>query len=142
MRSRRPCLVEYARKIEGRLENTIVHLLHEGWSPEQISMRLREEKVQTVSHESIYRFILFDQRSGGKLYQLLRRSRRGRRPYRKRINNPQTRFKKRLITERCESANKRLELGHWERDLVCDGKKKAALLTIVDPMTQFQVYKN
>ena len=47
--------------------------LGEKWSPEQISGWLLEECSQLISHETIYRHVWNDKRSGGVLYTHLRR---------------------------------------------------------------------
>lgn len=136
MRSRRPCLVEYARKIKDEIEEHVRKLLYDAWSPEQISRRLKIEKNISISHESIYRYILFDQRNGGRLYRRLRRSRCDRKRYQKRLASA---FYggRRSIRERPEAANLRIEIGHWERDLICDSSKSSALLTAVDRKSRF-----
>jgi IS30 family transposase len=135
MMTRRPTFWDYQRKIHGALEEKIIKLLRKAWSPEQISKRLKLERGISISHESIYRYLHFDQRSGGTAWKLLRRSRIGRKKYRKRfvIQN----WRRKPIADRPIEANERSELGHWERDLVCDGHRKAALLTIVDRKSRF-----
>jgi IS30 family transposase len=42
--------------------------LEEDWSPEQISLTLREESPLAISHETIYRHIWKDKRAGGSLF--------------------------------------------------------------------------
>ena len=39
------------------IRNYVIVRLHQGWSPEQISGRLRLETGQTISHEAIYQYI-------------------------------------------------------------------------------------
>src|SRR5215467_6932276 len=63
--------------------NIIRAKLREGWSPEQISGRLKREKIY-VSHESIYQHIWADKRRGGKLYTHLRH---GGKKYNRRSSN-------------------------------------------------------
>jgi IS30 family transposase len=46
------------------------------WSPEQISNRLRLEGEESVSAETIYKFIDEDRSQGGELWRHLRRSSR------------------------------------------------------------------
>jgi IS30 family transposase len=46
--------------------------MKEGWSPEQISGRMGLIEIRPVSHETIYKYIYHNKRSGGKLYLLLR----------------------------------------------------------------------
>ena len=53
------------RRVEGQLSL--------GWSPEQISERLRVEGLPAVSHETIYRRIYQNKQEGGDLYIFLRR---------------------------------------------------------------------
>jgi len=47
-------------------------LLEQGWSPEQISDRLKKEQKVCISHEWIYQYILKDKQAGGELYRHLR----------------------------------------------------------------------
>src|SRR5579859_262991 len=101
-------------KIKGWVEERIVDGLAQGWSPEQICGRLKLEQGFLLSPEAIYKFILKDRKYGGTLYKCLRRRGRRRR-FRKRSRflpqwEPRT-----FIEERPESANKRREVGHWER---------------------------
>jgi IS30 family transposase len=57
--------VEYQQKICGVVEEIVTEKLRLRWSPEQISGRLRLENKTSVSHETIYRYILMDRRCGG-----------------------------------------------------------------------------
>ena len=56
------------------MKDTIVSLLEEGYSPEQIKRRSNVEGFAMVSHERIYRWLWEDKRKGGTLYQYLRRN--------------------------------------------------------------------
>jgi len=134
---RRPLLVEYPRKIKGPLEELIIQKLEDGWSPEQISGRLRLEGKQTVSTEGIYRYIIMNRKSGGKLYKLLRRhGRKQRRGYRR--NRHWVKIERRKFIEcRSKAANKRTQLGHWERDLIHGMRSGPAVLTIVDRKSRY-----
>ena len=40
-------------------------LLRKKWSPEQVSGRLKQEGKKSVSHETIYRFLLLNKAAGG-----------------------------------------------------------------------------
>src|SRR3972149_3334419 len=63
------------------LRRTVLLLLPQGWSPEQIAGRLRREQGATVvNHETIYRFV-YDSPLGRqeKLYEYLRRGQKKRR---------------------------------------------------------------
>src|SRR5688500_4685505 len=48
------------RKIQGELQQLVEQKLFLGWSPEQISGRLRDELCIRISHETIYQHVLRD----------------------------------------------------------------------------------
>ncbi len=47
----------------------IATCLEEQWSPEQIAGRLRRDGLLSISHETIYRYVWDDRRTGGTLYR-------------------------------------------------------------------------
>ena len=47
-------------------------LLKRKWSPEQVSFTLKEQGICSISHETIYRYILKDKKAGGNLYRHMR----------------------------------------------------------------------
>ena len=55
------------------MKDTVVSLLEEGYSPEQIKGRSNVEGFAMVSHETMYRWIWEDKRKKGALYQYLHR---------------------------------------------------------------------
>ena len=55
------------------MKDTVVSLLEEGYSPEQIKGRSNVEGFAMVSHETMYRWIWEDKCKKGTLYQYLRR---------------------------------------------------------------------
>jgi IS30 family transposase len=115
----------------------IIERLELRWSPEQISNRLRLEGQDTVSAETIYKFIDEDRQSGGELWKLLRRSGRRRRrrfPSEDRRGQIQNATP---ISERPGKANKRKKLGHWERDTMLGGDRKACVLVVTDRKSRF-----
>lgn len=120
----------FNRKINGALRECIVEKTTEGWSPEQISQRLKLEKRWKISHESIYKFIHF---LSPDLKRYLRRKGRRRRknPY-KRVRVRPNWEPKKLIETRPDEANQRSELGHFERDLLLGKRNGPALLVIED----------
>lgn len=132
----------FRRKIEGLLEQIVLEKLQMGWSPEQIAGRLRLEGRGCVSHETIYRYLLFDKKMGGELYKYLRlgkRERRRRFPRRARFFKiPENR---KDISERSAGARSRTELGHWERDLMIgrQGGGDSAVLALVDRKSRYTV---
>lgn len=119
----------------------VIERLELRWSPEQISNRLRIEGHDTISPESIYKLIDADRKSGGELWRLLRRSNRRRRrrfPSEDRRGQIQN---ARSISERPGKANKRKKLGHWERDTMLGGDRKACVLVITDRKSRFNKFR-
>ena len=53
------------------MKETVISLLEEGYSPEQITGRSNVEGFAMVSHETMYRWIWEDKRKKGTLYQNL-----------------------------------------------------------------------
>jgi len=111
-------------------------LIREDFSPEQVSGWLKREKILSISHESIYRYIWKDRRQGGVLFQHLRGAQKQRRK-RYAANDSRGRLAgKTMISERPDSINARRDLGHWEVDTV-HGKGKEGIVTIVERKTGY-----
>lgn len=121
------------RAITGRLKRQIDSLLQIQWSPEQISARLRNQK-RTVSHETIYQYVYWDQKVGGVLYLNLRRKRRWRKTHQasRNFKNVGKRVNQLWIDERPKLVEKRRRLGDYERDTMLGKKGAPILLTMVD----------
>jgi transposase, IS30 family len=123
------------RKLTGELLEYVLHRLEEGWSPEQISGRLKLEGKPGISHETIYQYLKRDRDRGGRLYLQLRHGRRRRK---KRFTVARVRadiLRRRHIQTRPEEINNRSRVGDWERDLMFGDSRKAALLTFVERAT-------
>jgi IS30 family transposase len=106
------------------------------WSPEQVSGRLRTDRLLSISHETIYRHIWADWQRGGTLRRHLRGARKQRR---KRYGHYDSRGRlagKRPISERPPGAENRSRVGHMEGDTVL-GTDKHCLLTLVDRKTGY-----
>jgi len=119
----------------------IIERLELKWSPEQISNRLRIEGEETVSAETIYKYIDEDRQNGGELWRHLRRSRRSRK---RRFPSEDRRGKiqsARPISKRPMSVNKRKSLGHWERDLMVGKNHKSAVLVVTDRKSRFNKFR-
>ncbi len=106
--------------------------LKEGWSPEQISGRMKQENfIYRVCHETIYRYIYRKQNKD--LYHCLayKKPRRSKRFARKK---QLCRFHPlRLITLRPPEIEARTTLGHWEGDSIeFQGTKRKAITTLVE----------
>ena len=116
-----------------------------GWSPEQISGRIKidypNDAVMTISHEAIYRYIYLHPQAkvNRKLIALLpyHKSRRRRASsYSKRkikINNQVS------IEERPKHIEKREEIGHWEGDLIIGKGQQSAIGTIVERKSRLTI---
>lgn len=128
-------------KIVGALERLVRSRLSEGWSPEQISGRLKLEGQPSVSHETIYRYIQRDRQGGGRLYLCLRHGHRRRK---KRFHVPRVRAEllhRRSIEQRPKVISQRKRLGDWERDLMFGSSRSQALLTLVERKTCYVVLR-
>lgn len=111
--------------------------LKEGWSPEQISGRLRLNGELSISHETIYIHVWRDREEGGGLHRHLRLSTKLRR---KRHNSYDSRGRlagKRHISERPASVEHRRTVGHWEADTVVGGTAKDCVATLVERKTGY-----
>lgn len=112
--------------------------LLKGWSPEQISGRIKldypNNPIMTISHEAIYKHIYVHRqaRLNKKLIKLL--------PYqksRRRRANAKTKRGSKIkdqisIEKRPKHIENREEIGHWEGDLVIGKGQKSAIGTIVE----------
>ena len=110
-------------------------LLLEQWSPEQIAGTLGRLNELQISHQTIYRYIRRDWRSGGVLWQELRRR------YKRRKHHPGLEKRGRLqgkpmIESRPEHVEDRQEIGHYEGDTVHGASwEKTCVVTVVERAT-------
>lgn len=125
-------------KIKGWVEDQIRIKIIEGWSPEQIAYRLRIEKRISLSTEAIYKYILSCKKRGDELHKYLRLYRKRKRRFKRHNRYWELQYQRRKsIENRPVEANKRLNEGHWERDLMEGRRKSGAILTAVDRKTKF-----
>jgi len=116
-----------------------------GWSPEQISKRLRadfpDDESMRLSHEAIYQALYIESR-GALKRELVLCLRTGRA-----LRVPRARAKSAtwhhvtpdvVLSERPDEADDRSVPGHWEGDLII-GLKRSAIGTVVDRTTRFTV---
>ena len=125
------------QKLTPTLVAIIEEKLMEEWSPDQISGRLKDKDIASISHESIYQHIWKNKRSGGVLYKQLRHN--GKR-YNKRSSGKAGRgcIPNRVdITERPQIVEEKTRIGDWEGDTVISAISKAAILTVVDRHSKF-----
>jgi transposase, IS30 family len=100
----------------------VLEKLRDGWSPEQITGRLRlkypSDKSWWISPETIYRFIYHPDNKTGAWWEYLRRKqkrrrkKKGRKAHRVRIPDRVSIHKRPRIIER------RKQIGHWEGDSI------------------------
>jgi len=106
------------------VENKLKH----GWSPEQISGRLKDHtppylKGVYINHESIYDYIYNG--NGKHLYYCLRRSKKKRQKRMYRKKQQKNTIKQRVsIHDRPEIINEKERYGDWESDLIVFKKQR------------------
>ncbi len=116
----------------------IEKLSKEQWSPEQIWGYCKENNIDMVSHESIYKFVYQDKDEGGMLYKNLRVASK---KYRKRYGSGKGKRSiikdKVSIDERPEWINNKQRVGNWEIDTIVGKDNKGAIVTIAERATAF-----
>jgi IS30 family transposase len=128
------------RRIAGDavLAETVARLLGRRWSPEQVAHELREifvdQPLRWLCKESIYQAI-YDP-----AVPLTRPARRRRR--RRRLLGLQRRGRltaMRMLDERPPEAEDRVQVGHWEGDLIMGAGNRSAIGTLVERTTRFLI---
>ncbi len=126
-----------------RLKIFVYRGLLSGWSPEQISGKLKldypNDSIMTISYEAIYTHIYAHRQASlnRKLIALL--------PYKKTQRKRTNKHSKRgvkikdqiSIDDRPVDIEKREEIGHWEGDLVIGKGQKSAIGTLVERKSRF-----
>jgi IS30 family transposase len=111
-------------------------LLTEGWSPEQISGRLRRDGRLRISYETIYKYIWSEKHAGGSLHLCLRQRTK---KHRKRYATKERRGRlagKRHISERPAAVEQRRAIGHWEIDTI-HGSGRDSVATLVERVSGY-----
>ncbi len=109
----------------------VEQFLREEWSPEQISGWLKCECEISISHESIYQFVLTDKQHGGDLYTHLRCKRKRRKRYGSTSRQGQL-LNRVSIEQRPAVVDKRSRIGDWELDTIIGKGHKQALVSITE----------
>ena len=112
-------------------------LIRKDWSPEQISGYLARHGILSISHETIYRYILVNKGQCGTLHRHLRCAPKMRR---KRYGSHDRRGRlegKRHISERPDDAEHRRSVGHWEIDTVMGVGNDHCVVTLVERATGY-----
>ncbi len=119
--------------------------LLDGWSPEQISGRIKDDypndPIMTISYEAIYRYIYLHRQAklNRKLIALL--------PYHKSQRRRANSYSKRKIKindqvsidDRPKHIENRNEIGHWEGDLIIGKGQKSAIGTLVERKSRYAI---
>ena len=119
----------------------VAYYIQKKWSPEQIADHLKNHTSFSISHETIYQYILRDKKRGGTLYTHLRIMPKQRR---KRYNSKDSRGVlpgKRHISTRPAEVETRKVAGHWEGDTVIGSDRFHCILTLVERKSGFVVIK-
>lgn len=127
-RSHRP------RKLDGAMTAFIREKMErQQWSPEQIKGYCETNGIQMVSVEWIYHLIREDRRNGGSLYKHCRHRLKHRKRY---VGAGVAHIPDRVsIHQRPAEVQERKEFGHFEMDLIQNGKE--FILTIIERKTRF-----
>ena len=130
-----------ASRTPQKLTPTLVTIIEEKllkkWSPDQISGRLKEKDIASISHEAIYQHIWKNKRAGGILYKQLRHNGK---KYNKRSSGKAGRgcIPNRVdITQRPKIVEEKARIGDWEGDTVISAVSKTAILSVVDRHSKF-----
>lgn len=115
------------------------------WTPEQIAGRIKElypnDPIMTISHEAIYRHIYTRPQASlnKKLIKLLVRKKTRRRPPKKRRDTGSKIINQVSIDNRPKHIENRIEIGHWEGDLIIGKNHKSAIGTIVERKARYTI---
>jgi IS30 family transposase len=129
------------KKLNNKTKLAIGKLLRNSDSPEQLVGKLKKDKIANISHETIYRYIYANQKSGGKLYKYLRHKNK---KYGNRSSEYKTRgqIKNRVnISKRAKIIEKKTRFGDFEVDTIIGKDHKGAIVTLVDRKSKFTLIK-
>lgn len=137
----REALKHFPLKMTEEMIAVIKKKLEIKWSPEQISCRLKKEKLPSISAETIYKFVYKDKENGGELWRNLRRAHRSRKP-RFPSENRRGIIKDAIpIAKRSKAASGRQRLGDWERDTMLGLDRSCSVLAFVDRKSRFNIFE-
>jgi IS30 family transposase len=134
---------KHSRKHNARksiaITNYVVDKLRSGWSPEQISGRLKKENNDktVICHETIYQLIYASENKPEELEQYLTRHHKYR--SRKKYNwLPRRGINGRVsIHERPKYINNKKVFGHWETDVVEGKNHNGGMQTMLERKTRY-----
>ena len=127
-------------KVGTNVYKYVMEKLKLGWSPEQISGRMKRIGLAVcVCHETIYQYVY--RHASAHIYYYLPTQRNKRRSHRKR--QKQSIYNgRRSITMRPIEAENREKVGHWEGDTIrFVAERKQSITTLVERKSRFLVLK-
>ena len=128
-----------------KLRNYVYKGLLKQWTPEQIAGRIKNEHpndtIMSISHEAIYRHIYTRPQAAlnKKLIKLLVRKKTRRRPIKKVRGKGSKIINQVSIDNRPKHIENRIEVGHWEGDLIIGKGQKSAIGTIVERKSRYTI---
>jgi IS30 family transposase len=117
-------------EINFSLQSDVISLLKKHYSPRQISVTLRNKGGESVSHETIYKFVYSNAGNLLELPQWLARRHRKRKPKVKNKVKKSPIPNRNSIKNRPIAINTRKEFGHWEGDLMIFSNTNTNLITL------------
>ena len=129
------------KKLTNKLKLKIGKMLREGYSPAQLTGRLKLKNKISLSYETVYRYIYSNQSNGGKLYKSLRHQNK---KYTKRSSQYKTRgqIKNRVnISQRPKVVETKTRFGDFEVDTIIGKDHKGAIVTLVDRKSKYTLMK-
>ena len=117
----------------------VIALVRLDWSPEQVALWLKLNRILSISHATIYRYIWYDFYFKGSLHTHLRQSNKKRRKRYRSADSRGVLSNKAHISERPISAENKSRIGHWEIDTVFGGRDHHCIVTMVDRKSRYTV---
>ena len=114
------------------------HLQSDQWSPEQIVGRLKLDKLESISHETIYQRILGDKKAGGSLYSHLRWKKKRKKRYGSGKTVRGAMPNRVGIEQRPAIVDQRKRIGDWEGDTIIGSAYGGAVIaSMVERKSRF-----
>jgi len=134
--------IRYQKKVKNlritkKHKKYILKHLKQGWSPEQISGRMKIDGLLQLSHETIYRYIYKRIRHGDKLHQYLRHKHRKYKSRKGIYENRGKIPKAKSIHLRSQAVETKERIGDFEADTIIGKNHKKAIVTLVDRHSKF-----
>lgn len=127
-------------RITGQAWSSVIYLLRQDWSPEQISLWLKAEYGIMISHEWIYQYILQDKLSGGSLYRHLRCQKQRRKRYGS-YNRRGQLIDRVSIDERPAIVDQRQRIGDWELDTIIGKGHRQAIVSLTERQSRYTLIR-